>query len=79
MTSTAVLQVLRDPVYMEDHAGVLEEEVNAGLVPLPTLPKYKQVRMGPVGTCRGVRGSGLDRQLLRCIVHVQHESLTPGL
>jgi hypothetical protein len=29
---------------MEDHVGVLEEEVSAGLVPLPTLPKYKQVR-----------------------------------
>jgi hypothetical protein len=38
-----VLQVLVNPVYMEDHVGVLEEEVKAGLVPLPTLPQYKQV------------------------------------
>lgn len=38
------VQVLREPVYMEDHVGVLEEEVSAGLVPLPVLPKYKQVR-----------------------------------
>lgn len=37
------LQVLCQPVYMEDHVGVLEEEVNAGLVPVPALPKFKQV------------------------------------
>lgn len=43
MLCCAVLQVLVNPVYMEDHVGVLEEEVKAGLVPLPTLPQYKQV------------------------------------
>jgi hypothetical protein len=37
------LQVLSQPVYMEDHVGVLEEEVTAGLVPVPALPKFKQV------------------------------------
>lgn len=41
------LQVLTQPVYMEDHLGVLEEEVSAGLVPLPQLPKHKQVNLGP--------------------------------
>lgn len=44
------LQVLAQPVYMEDHLGVLEEEVSAGLVPLPQLPKHKQVNLGPQGS-----------------------------
>lgn len=38
-----VLQVLTNPTYMEDHLGVLDEEVAAGEVPLPQLPTHKQV------------------------------------
>lgn len=38
-----MLQVLQEPSYMEDHVGVLEEDHAAGQVPLPSLPKYKQV------------------------------------
>lgn len=45
-----MLQVLHEPAYMEDHVGVLEEEHAAGQVPLPSLPKYKQV--GPVHGAR---------------------------
>lgn len=37
-------QVLSQPVYMQDHVALLEEEVAAGMVPLPQLPKHKQVR-----------------------------------
>lgn len=39
----AVAQVLTNPTYMEDHLGVLDEEVAAGAVPLPQLPAHKQV------------------------------------
>lgn len=44
--SRVFLQVLTDPTYMEDHLGVLDEEVAAGEVPLPQLPMHKQVRAG---------------------------------
>jgi hypothetical protein len=41
--SLLTLQVLTNPTYMEDHLGVLDEEVAAGEVPLPQLPTHKQV------------------------------------
>lgn len=68
-----VLQVLVNPVYMDDHVGVLEEEVKAGLVPLPTLPQYKQV----CHTCNAAahREWDLRRQcflLLHCSPHKLH-------
>lgn len=31
------------PTYMEDHAAALEEDIANGQVPLPQLPKHKQV------------------------------------
>jgi hypothetical protein len=37
------MHVLGCPSYMEDHSGALEEDIQAGLVPLPQLPKHKQV------------------------------------
>jgi hypothetical protein len=40
------LHVMGCPTYMEDHLGALEEEVQAGMVPLPQLPKHKQVSAG---------------------------------
>jgi hypothetical protein len=39
------MHVLGCPSYMEDHSGALEEDIQAGLVPLPQLPKHKQVRV----------------------------------
>lgn len=36
-------QVLTHPAYMEDHLAVLDEDIAAGAVPVPTLPKHKQV------------------------------------
>jgi hypothetical protein len=38
------LQVLTNSVYMEDHLAVLDEDIAAGAVPLPLLPRHKQVR-----------------------------------
>lgn len=38
------MHVLSCPTYMEDHLGLLEDEIAYGLVPLPQLPKHKQVR-----------------------------------
>jgi hypothetical protein len=43
----ACMQVLSNPVYMEDHGAALEDEIACGLVPLPQLPKHKLV------SCRG--------------------------
>jgi hypothetical protein len=37
-------QVLTNPAYMEDHLAVLNADLAAGEVPLPQLPKHKQVR-----------------------------------
>lgn len=37
------MHVLSDPVYMEDHAAVLEDEITCGMVPVPQLPKHKLV------------------------------------
>lgn len=37
------VQVLTNPVYMEDHLALLEDDIAAGAVPVPQLPKHKQV------------------------------------
>jgi len=37
------MHVMTQPEYMEDHLGALEDEIACGLVPLPQLPKHKQV------------------------------------
>lgn len=37
------MHVLTCPTYMEDHLGAVEQEINSGQVPLPQLPKHKQV------------------------------------
>lgn len=44
------MHVLTAPTYMEDHLAAVEEEIAGGLVPLPQLPKHKQVML-LVGQC----------------------------
>jgi hypothetical protein len=68
------MHVLGCPSYMEDHCGALEEDIQAGLVPLPQLPKHKQVRLWgemqivAVCSCLGCAASagviGVKRQLV---------------
>jgi len=41
--SCGLTQVLTQPAYMEDHLAALDEDIAAGAVPVPTLPKHKQV------------------------------------
>lgn len=44
------MHVLTCPTYMEDHLAAVEEEIGNGLVPLPQLPKHKQVV--PLWSCK---------------------------